>query len=43
MHQPDGYRIMRKAMQKIGRAVERVDNPLVLGLAGITLSAAFFC
>lgn len=43
MHQSDGYRVMRKAMQEIGCAVERVDYPLILGLGRITLSAAFFC
>ena len=33
------YAILRKAMQKIGRAIERVDDPLIIrihfGLAGL--------
>ena len=38
--QGDGNGVLREAVEKVGGAVERVDDPLVLRVA---LGAAFFC
>ena len=38
--QGDGYGVLRIAMQEVGGAIERIDNPDVFGVA---LGAALFC
>src|SRR5258708_23241059 len=40
MEQPDGHAVLRKAVQKIGGALEGIDDPDVFRLAG---RAAFLC